>query len=217
MPLGKLSGNAVFLVRPSWDDVDRLMSLRLRLRDALKTSPHGPVSRAALVAVGFNLSNAAPAEVLERRRQVEIAMAPGMPPKARQEAYQATAVNEDVRAIIRLWRAVGALMADDGPALSGWLAIGTTDQGDPGVTVQGRAEISKVWQAPMLVIDAILDPSLVRPYYPNAPAIADIAIETPHQQVTQVHDRAYAKGRLVTGSNARPSDLTYATNNQLEI
>ncbi len=62
--------------------------------------------------------------------------------------------------------------------------------------LRGCKPVRKGWLAPTLLIDALLNPDLVRPLWPQVQMTADVQVETPHQNVRQVIDRAYAKSRL---------------------
>jgi hypothetical protein len=71
-------------------------------------------------------------------------------------------------------------------------AEGTT----PAIHIKGRKDVHESWHVPTLLMDATMQPDLVRPFWPRMELTADIRVKTPHQYVVQVIDRSYSKGQL---------------------
>jgi hypothetical protein len=105
-----------------------------------------------------------------------------------------------------LWRAVAALMADDGPALSGWLELARNRDGARVVRVTGRAEVGKAWRVPTLLVDAVLDTKLVRPYWPNIENKGQFHVHAPHQVIRQATGKSFSKAALAPPKTAGGDD-----------
>jgi hypothetical protein len=129
-----------------------------------------------------------------------------MPPKSRKEAVAAVIHNQIVRKLGNLWKSVAHLLADNGPEKSGRVGVGVIKCKDgvaQAVFMKGRRDIHDDWQIPTLILDATLQPDLVRHFWPTMQVTADIRIQTPHQHVTQVIDRSYSKGQLAKAAGLR--------------
>ena len=186
---------------------ERLRFLRHRLLDAIRGLPDGPVPWSTIDAADITPATAGEAEMLEWRRRVDPAIYPGMPAAARKEAARAAVANKTIRRLVRLWDALKALTRPDGPAASGWAALATAETKEGPVRVirlKGRRELGKGWAGlPTLVLDATLDPVLLRPYWPAVELTADVRAEAPHQRIRQVIDRTYSKAYLDQGGALR--------------
>ena len=106
-----------------------------------------------------------------------------------------------------IWTAIGALLADDGPDASGWAR--TDDEGSEHglvrvIVLKGRKLVREGWRVPTLIIDANLNPDLVRPFWPFYTTTVDLAAPTPHQRTRQVVDRSYSKRHLGRTSASDP-------------
>ena len=177
-------------------NTDRLKFLRQRLLDVLRNHEDGAVIRDRLVAADFTADNCGEAYAMEWSRKVVADMVPGMSAEARREAAAAAMGNRNLMRLAGLWRAVGALVADGGPEASGWITLAQDQDGARIVKLTGRSEIAKGWRVPTLILDAIVNPSLVRPYFQQVQVVAALAVATPHQRVRQVTDRAYSLAML---------------------
>jgi len=177
-----------------------LPSLRAIALDVLRAHDDGPALREKFLAAGLSEESAIKARRLELNRMVEgndlPDLVPGMSAEARKAAASAARGNRQVLRLARFWQALRALLADDGPEASGWLALGRDDDGVRVVMLKGRRDVAKGWRAPSLILDATLRPELVRPFYPQARFVADIAVAAPHMRVRQVIDRAYSLAML---------------------
>lgn len=173
----------------------RLAFLRACLLDVLRTQPDGPVRRDAFQESLLTADSAAEAGRLEWERKIE-SLHPGQTKAQRRQAMEAAQGNRGIAKSAMAWKALQALLADDGPDASGWLGLATEHGKDGPVRVmrlKGRAEIAKGWKAPTLLLDALLPLDLVRPFWPDVELVADVRAATPHQHTRQVTNRAYAK------------------------
>lgn len=184
---------------------DRLMFLRNRMADILRTQIDGPISREAFEVEGFTADMAGEAYRLEWQRMVDAEFHPRMTAAERKEAISRAAGNRTISRFAMLWKAVQALVGDGGPISSGWaeLAVDDTENGPVRVVrLKGRRPISKGFLVPTLMIDATLQIDLVRPFWPQAILGADIAAETPWQRVLQVADQSFSKRTLAQTEGA---------------
>lgn len=187
-----------------WDTVSndrlgaqRLAFLRRLALDVLRAHDEGPVLREQMLAIGLTAESAAEARRLELDRLVKPAeLVPGMSAAARKAAANTAAGNHLVVRLARFWQALRALLAEGGPEASGWLAVGRDDGGVRVVRQKGRRDVAKGWRVPTLILDATMRLETVRPFYPSAETVADLAVATPHMRVRQVVDRAYSLAML---------------------
>lgn len=173
-----------------------LPSLRRLALDVLRGHDDGPLLRERFLAAGLSEESAILARRLELKRLVKPAeLVPGMSAEARRAAASAARGNRLVLRLARFWQAMRALLAEGGPEASGWLAVGRDD--DVRVVRQkGRRDVAKGWRVPTLLLDATLRLETVRPFYPSAELVADLAVDAPHQRVRQATDRAYSLAML---------------------
>jgi putative DNA primase/helicase len=172
----------------------RLVNTRQRLATALRAAPDGPVSRPDLDKAGFNNETGLDARRLEWRR------------KADSGPWRGRLANKTLGPMTSLWRAVAALMADDGPALSGWLTLDRNRDGARVVRVTGRAEVGKAWRVPTLLVDAVLDTNLVHPYWPNIENKGQFNVHAPHQVIRQATGKSFSKAALAPPKTAGGDD-----------
>jgi hypothetical protein len=65
--------------------------------------------------------------------------------------------------------------------------------------MRGLRRVHEAWNAPTILTDASLQIELVRYLWPNMRLAADVAVEMPHQHITQVIDRSYSLNTLDAG------------------
>ena len=172
---------------------------RGQILDALHNASDGPITREIIVAEGLTAKGAAEARALSFSRLIDPKIHPGMTRTKRTALLKEAEGNRTLLQEARFWRAVEALLADGGPSASGWAVLATESTPDGPqkvIRLRGRRPVRKGWQVPTLLIDALLNPALVRPFWPQLKMVADIQAEAPHQSVVQVIDRAYSKSRL---------------------
>jgi putative DNA primase/helicase len=172
----------------------RLVKTRQRLATALRAAPDGPVSRADLDEAGFDNETGLAARRLEWRRKVDSG------------PWRGRLANKTLVPMTSLWRAVAALMADDGPALSGWLEVTRNRDGARVVRVTARAEVGKAWRVPTLLVDAVLDTNLVHPYWPNIESKGQFNVHAPHQVIRQAAGKSFSKAALAPPKTAGGDD-----------
>ncbi len=192
----------------------QLESTRTNLYAALSQMMNGasdlatllPVLRSGIVARGIDVAATREAYASEWKRKEEANIFPGMSRKSRKEAVRAVTHNKIVGKLATLWKAVGHLVADDGPEKSGWISIGmtqTTEGTAPTIHIKGRRPVHESWHVPTLMLDATMQPGLVRHYWPTMELTADIRLQAPYQHVRQVRDRSYSKAQLAKTSGLR--------------
>ena len=170
---------------------------------SLPVPPEGehllPALKSVMIAHGIDEAAAREAYGSEWKRKVEADIYPGMPRRQRKDAVQAVVHNKLVAKLGSFWKAVESLVAHKGPERSGWLSIGTHQSKDgtaPAIYIKGRKEVHQSWHVPTLLMDATMQPDLVRMFWPTMELAADVRVMTPHQHVTQVLDRSYSLGQL---------------------
>jgi putative DNA primase/helicase len=181
---------------PDWET---LQDHRAKARRALADLTDGALPREAFEAVGLRAVDAKDARSLELLRKIEPNMRPGMSKEERRAIVKAAEENRVMLLRARFWKALERLLEDAGPLQSGWASL-VTRQAENGpvceLHLKGRRDVRSGWQAPTLLIDALLDIDLVRPYWPQAQITAEIEAEAPHQRIRQVTDRAFSKAML---------------------
>ncbi len=118
----------------------------------------------------------------------------------RRAVVNAAAGNRAAMRCARFFRALEALLENGGPEASGWasLAQADTDAGRVRVLLlRGRRRVAKGWTVPTLILDALLDLLLVRPYWPTVRVTAALDARAPHMRVRQLTGRDFAKTALV--------------------
>jgi putative DNA primase/helicase len=199
MPLDALRGDDRRLrdtYNPEWHILQKHRGAALNALDGLVD---GPIPRECVVSEGLTAANAREARKLEFERKVDPKIYPGMPRAAWIAGLKAAEGNRTILQAARFWRVIEALLADGGPTASGWghLATEETAEGPRRVVrLRNRKDVAQGWLVPTLLIDALLAPALVHPIWPQMIMTADVQAETPHQRITQVIDRSYAKSRL---------------------
>jgi putative DNA primase/helicase len=147
---------------------------------------------------------------LEWRRKVDIGLLPGMTPKDRRLAAAAGAGNRTVRRTVMMWTALEALLAYGGPEASGWMRLddATSDHGSSRVLVlKGRKSVTQGWSVPTLLIDASLNPDLIRPWWPDYAHGLDESAVWPHQRTRQDASRAYGKEHFGQSGTKNPDGI----------
>ncbi len=181
------------------DGAEELAYFRNVVLNEFRGLSDGPVPRETILEADLDERAATACRRAEFLQWVDPGMNPRMTPAQRKEAARAAAGNRTILRLAKLWSALAELVKDGGEQLSGWLTLATEETPDGTVRVlhmAGRKPIRKGWQVPTLVIDAALDMQLVRPFWPHAEMVADIAIEAPHQRTFQVIDRAFSLAML---------------------
>ena len=192
----------------------QLQSTRTNLHAALSQMMNGagdlatllPALRSEVVARGIDVAATREAFVSEWKRKLQADIYPGMPPKRRKEAVQAVIHNKVVAKLAMLWKAVGHLVANDGPEKSGWISIGMSQTEDGiglAIYIKGRRDVHESWHVPTLLLDATMQPDLVRHFWPTMKLMADIRLQTPDQHIRQVRDRSYSQVQLGKASGLR--------------
>jgi putative DNA primase/helicase len=73
----------------------------------------------------------------------------------------------------------------------------------PAIHIKGRKDVHESWHVPTLLMDATMQPDIVRLFWPTMELTADIRVLTPHQHIAQVCDRSYALSQLRRDSGFR--------------
>jgi putative DNA primase/helicase len=169
------------------------------LADAVARLPLGPLHRDVMAPI-MSRESAGSCRALSWDRVAKVDIFPGMTPAQRREAIAQAPNNRTAIRLARIFGALEALLADDGPKASGWVGLAQEDTPDGPVRMlrlRGRRKVAKGWQAPTLILDALLNPELVRPFWPQIEMAAEIEARTPYMRVRQQVGRDWAKNALV--------------------
>jgi putative DNA primase/helicase len=178
----------------------RLRSVHYAVLRALEQHPDGPLRRDILLLAGLNGDTGKDGRALSFDRLRDADIHPGMAPEARRLAVHEARQNRTALRCARFFTALRALLADGGPAASGWALLVTLQTPEGPVRVlrlRGRREVGKHWQVPTLHLDALLNPDLLRPYWPQIEVTAEIEATTPHMRVRQLQGRDWAQSALI--------------------
>jgi hypothetical protein len=98
----------------------------------------------------------------------------GMTKAEQHEALAAARLNADLGRRAAMWRGVQALLSPDGPAESGWAALGietdTHGKTTRVIALKHRKPVTKGWQVPTLLLDATARIELLRYIWPSVRA-----------------------------------------------
>jgi putative DNA primase/helicase len=169
------------------------------LADALPRLPLGSLRKADIAALLLPETVAA-CRAISWNRIVPVSIHPGMTPAARREAMAQAPNNREAARLARIFAALEALVAENGPEASGWVGLAEVETPDGPVRMlrlRGRRPVAKGWQVPTIILDALLQPELVRPYWPQVEVTAEIEARTPYMRVRQQVGRDWAKSALV--------------------
>lgn len=194
--------------------------LRNSALDVMRVQMDGPLTRDEFLTAGISKEMAAEAHGLEWRLHTPPDLNPAMELEQFKAAERASEPNRTARRLARFWKALAALLEDEGPERSGWaeLDIQHLSQGDIRIIrMKARKTIKEGWKAPCLMIDANFQVDLARHFFPNVEVIADVAVTSPHQRVVQIDGRSNSKRRLIDDTGASDVENKRRAKHRLEI
>jgi putative DNA primase/helicase len=149
---------------------------------------------------GLTADQCRSAAKMEWQRKIKVNVYPGMSREDRALAIKAAQGNIGIERMARMWREM-AYVIENEIAVSGRLSFDDiTDEKTrstyKAIRVIWRTDIKKGWKAPTLHYDATMQMDLVREYFPQAVLRAEIEAATPHQIVTQYHDKTFSSWTL---------------------
>ncbi|WP_159013553.1 toprim domain-containing protein [Acidisoma sp. S159] len=196
-------------------DTAQLRKARDAVLNALEDAPDGPVSRENLKA-GLTNDIVHLAQGFEWRRKVKPLMTPDMSAEERTRAAEAAARNKTIGRCVLMWKAMEHLLRTftlkegereklgvitdwskyDFIEASGRLSLGRSKDGARVLRIKGVREITQGWQKPTMLMDATMNPALLKHFWPLVKVKADVRVATPHQHVRQIIDRGFSKSSL---------------------
>ena len=188
------------------DDQSSIETRRLRhvhgiTRAALDSLPDGPLCRAAVLDAGLTFETGQDGHRLSWRRVTDPGLVPGLSRDTRRELVSQVRENRNAMRVARFFATLEHLLGHGGPEASGWVSLATTEDKDGNpvrvVRLRGRRSVAKDWKVPTLHLDALLDPDLLHPYWPELVVTAEIEGRTPHQHIRQLHGKDWPKSALV--------------------
>ncbi|WP_207792146.1 DUF7146 domain-containing protein [Siccirubricoccus phaeus] len=180
-------------------DTAELVEAHRALLGAIHGLPDGPLPRKHM-AERMLAETARSGHSLSWRRVIDPGLRPGMPKATRKELVRLAQNNKLAMRTAKMFNAVAELLAPDGPEASGWVSLATVEKDEGPVRVlrlRGRQTVKKGWIVPTLLLDAYLNPDLVRPYWPQAEVTAELEAETPNMEAHQLVGRDFGKTALV--------------------
>jgi hypothetical protein len=174
-----------------------------RVHDLIAGHDNGPLRRGALVSAGLTAEGLRYARKLEWRRKIKINdVLPGMP---RGDAIRLCAWadkhNRTVARLARMWDLL-ARQIENGLHFSPWIRRLTTEGGGPALQMEWHRDIHPSWSAPTLVMDATLQPEIVRQFFPQIGKPVRVAAPMPHTYVRQITDRPMSAASLIETDTA---------------
>ena len=189
---------------------DRLRDLRRQALDVLRRGNLGPALRSDFLAAGLTPEAAEEASTLEWRTKCEPEITAGMSREQRCDAVRAMTANRDLGRRVMWWSTLAALLAEGGPEASGWASLAMIEGGagpQRVLALRQRRAVAKNWQVPTLILDATMEPELLRYIWPDLELVADIAAAAPHMHVSQVTDRAYSLAMFDSDRAKKPTEV----------
>jgi hypothetical protein len=200
------------------DATEELSKLSGRAADLLEGDRLSP---SAFLAAGFTAADAHRAASLEYSRREASDISPAMTAAAQRERLQG-GQGRDVSRFGRFWKILARELANapDRDAFHGIVAGEMeTDAGTvAGFFLRWSVDLkAHVREAPVLVLDATADVTILRRFLPDL--LDPIGIEAlwPHVEVVQATDTVSAKSRLVPSAGAAPEELQRRANNREEL
>jgi hypothetical protein len=178
----------------------RLRSVHSAVLRALEQQKDGPLRRDSLLVAGLNADTGRDGRALSYDRLKDAELQPGMSAEARRLAVHEVRSNRAAMRCARFFTALRALLDEGGPEASGWaslVTLETTEGPVRALRIRGRRDVGKQWLVPTLHLDALLNPDLLRPYWPQIQVTAEIEARSPHQRVRQLQGRDWPKSALV--------------------
>lgn len=104
--------------------------------------------------------------------------------------------NKTVGPMMMIWRAIKEMLVR-GAEATGRLYVEQDEETQALVLrVSGRLSVHDDWRKPTILIDANLEPGLLRHYWPSITVKGSYAVDAPHMRVHQVLGRTFSKAML---------------------
>jgi putative DNA primase/helicase len=188
-----------------------LMNARHRLARALSDEPDGYVKREAFAKAphyDIDAELARSAICLEWERII----------KAKEEPdWRKREGNRTLRRMVEIWDAVAELVGEGGPDVSGRLKIIRDSRGVRSLSVTGRSHVHFHWNAPTLLLDALHDPELIRPFWETVENKGHVRIAAPFMRVRQAVDKSYSLTHLSPVEQGSEKDKRTRANNRRSV
>ena len=178
----------------------RLRELVQRLLAGLDAHGDGELRAGPLLEAGLDEETAREGIDLAYKCVIDPGIVPGMPAETRRELARTATGNRTAKRLASVFSKIKALLTDHPLNASGWLELRHKDTEDGRIRVlriRGRRPVRKGWRVPTLIIDALLDERLVKPFWPRVQVTARISVTTPHTRFLQVMDKGFAQSALV--------------------
>ena len=197
---------------------DRVYAVLLRQKP-------GFLRPAAFIAAGIGVSELRRALQSEWRRKKTIPeVEPGMPLEEVQQICAPVAVhNQEVRLLTTFWDLLIRTL-EAGLERSPYLYFNpherthlTATNTQPAVRMVWRQDVHPSWLAPTTIMDATMQPEIVRQYFPSLPEPVRITVDTPHTYVRQIIDQPMSAKKTITRAGATEKANRTVENHQNDL
>ena len=104
--------------------------------------------------------------------------------------------NRVVGRLARLWDLLARQLEGE-LDVSPWVERRADEDGEPVVYMAWRRDINESWSAPTVVMDATMQPAIVRQFFPQIGEPVQVSAPMPHVRVRQITDRPMSSAMLV--------------------
>ncbi|MGE0418964.1 MAG: hypothetical protein AB7O80_19350, partial [Acetobacteraceae bacterium] len=211
--------------RPDWDNTARLMAARDKLWQVLGAASSGLLSVVALRASGLTPEECRRMAELEHRRLRNPGLLPGMDPSERRQRMDQVLPKPGEpwappgRAAA-MWRLIAEALEKDHDVAGAEMLDAMTENGTVrSLRLQWRAAILTGWgrDAPILHLDATLQPELVLPFIPDIHIAEPVMACQPHVRVRQILGVPTSAKALTPPDDARERERITAANHLRDL
>ena len=202
-----------------------LVAARSRLRKALQVAEPGPLPHGLLETVGLTSEECRNAATLERRRLRDAGLLPGMSSVERRQRMEAVLPSPGEpwappRRCATLWLILAEALEAGQDAAGAELVHEMTEAGSVrALKLRWRSPMRAGWaaEAPILHLDATLQPALVQTYLPHLDIGPAVAAQQPHVRVRQVTGSPTSARALTPAGDAPERDRKAAATRLREL
>ncbi|NBT97130.1 MAG: hypothetical protein EBT43_04820 [Methylocystaceae bacterium] len=165
------------------DEIERFAEIRSRIIAAALANGEGPLKTQHIVDTGLSVESADFAINREYMRITD------------EGPWRERIVNETVGSMLRLWQSLKELLTSN-KSESGWLRVERDDANKIVLRVRGAMKVSKDWRVPTLHVDASIDVSMLRHFWPGLVDGGSFDVDVAHTKIYQVIDSSFAKSKF---------------------
>jgi len=196
-----------------------------RVHAVLLRQKPGFIRPAAIIGAGIGVMELRRALQAEWRRKKTIReVEPGMPlEQVQQICGRVAAHNQDVRLLTTFWDLL-IRTVEAGLERSPYLYLNpdertnlTATNTQPAVRMIWREDVHPSWLAPTTIMDATMQPQVVRQYFPSMGEPVRITVDTPHTYVRQIIDQPMSAKKTITRAGGTEKANRTVENHQTNL